>query len=122
MMDFGLNAPAPLRQAAQAGNRWIDGDDTGIAVTDPTTGKVIGNVPNPGQDDTLNRMMFPIRREIECLSTSMALHPGDTILTGMHAGAGTRYDSTCCPVPGDAVEAEVDGIGTLRNTLEDKVV
>jgi 2-keto-4-pentenoate hydratase/2-oxohepta-3-ene-1,7-dioic acid hydratase in catechol pathway len=74
------------------------------------------------QDDTLNRMMFPIRREIEYISTFMTLKPGDIIVTGTPTGAGARFDPPKYLKPGDVVEIEVDGIGTLRNGIEDEVV
>ncbi len=74
------------------------------------------------QDDTLNRMMFPIRREIEYISTFMALQPGDIIVTGTPTGAGARFDPPRYLKPGDVVEVEVNGIGTLRNTVEDEQV
>ncbi|UUV08107.1 fumarylacetoacetate hydrolase family protein [Ruegeria sp. YS9] len=72
------------------------------------------------QDDTLNRMMFPIRREIEYISTFMTLQPGDIIVTGTPTGAGARFDPPKYLVPGDVVEVSVEGIGTLRNTIEDE--
>ncbi|MEM9578869.1 MAG: fumarylacetoacetate hydrolase family protein [Pseudomonadota bacterium] len=72
------------------------------------------------QDDVLSRMMFPIRREIEYISTFMALRPGDIIVTGTPSGAGARFDPPKFLAPGDVVEVEVDGIGTLRNTIEDE--
>lgn len=74
------------------------------------------------QDDTLSRMMFPIRREIEYISTFMTLQPGDIIVTGTPTGAGARFDPPRYLVPGDVVEVEVNTIGTLRNTVEDEVV
>ncbi|NOE20152.1 2-hydroxyhepta-2,4-diene-1,7-dioate isomerase [Ruegeria atlantica] len=74
------------------------------------------------QDDTLNRMMFPIRREIEYISTFMTLQPGDIIVTGTPTGAGARFDPPKYLAPGDVVEVSVDGIGTLRNTVEDEKV
>lgn len=74
------------------------------------------------QDDTLNRMMFPIREEIAYISTFMTLHPGDVIVTGTPTGAGARFDPPKYLVPGDVVEVSVDGIGTLSNTIEDEVV
>ena len=74
------------------------------------------------QDDTLNRMMFPIRREIEYISTFMTLQPGDIIITGTPTGAGARFDPPRYLVPGDNIEIEVEGIGTLRNGVEDEVV
>ncbi|WP_319544508.1 fumarylacetoacetate hydrolase family protein [Ruegeria conchae] len=74
------------------------------------------------QDDTLNRMMFPIRREIEYISTFMTLQPGDIIVTGTPTGAGARFDPPKYLKPGDVVEIEVEGIGTLRNGIEDEIV
>jgi 2-keto-4-pentenoate hydratase/2-oxohepta-3-ene-1,7-dioic acid hydratase in catechol pathway len=74
------------------------------------------------QDDTLNRMMFPIRREIEYISTFMTLQPGDIIVTGTPTGAGARFDPPRYLVPGDVVEISVEGIGTLSNTIEDEAV
>ena len=72
------------------------------------------------QNDTLSRMMFPIRREIEYISTFMTLQPGDIIVTGTPTGAGARFDPPRFLTPGDVVEVSVDGIGTLRNTVEDE--
>ncbi|MBO9468232.1 fumarylacetoacetate hydrolase family protein [Tropicibacter sp. R15_0] len=74
------------------------------------------------QDDVLSRMMFPIRREIEYISTFMTLQPGDIIVTGTPTGAGARFDPPKYLKPGDVVEIEVEGIGTLRNGIEDEVV
>jgi len=74
------------------------------------------------QDDVLSRMMFPIRREIEYISTFMTLQPGDIIITGTPTGAGARFDPPRYLKPGDVVEIEVEGIGTLRNGVEDEVL
>lgn len=74
------------------------------------------------QNDTLDRMMFPIRREIEYISTFMTLKAGDIIITGTPTGAGARFDPPRYLKPGDIVEIEVEGIGTLRNGVEDEVV
>lgn len=74
------------------------------------------------QDDTLNRMMFPIRREIEYISTFMTLKPGDMIVTGTPTGAGARFDPPKYLAPGDVVEVSVEGIGTLSNTVEDEQI
>ncbi|PSL17894.1 fumarylacetoacetate hydrolase family protein [Shimia abyssi] len=72
------------------------------------------------QDDTLSRMMFPIREEIAYISTFMTLRPGDIIVTGTPTGAGARFDPPKYLQPGDVVEVEVNGIGTLRNGIEDE--
>ena len=72
------------------------------------------------QDDVLSRMMFPIREEIAYISTFMTLRPGDMIVTGTPTGAGARFDPPRYLKPGDVVEVEVEGIGTLRNGVEDE--
>jgi len=74
------------------------------------------------QDDVLSRMMHPIRREIEYISTFMTLQPGDIIVTGTPTGSGARLDPPQFLRPGDVVEVEVTGIGMLRNTIEDEVI
>ena len=74
------------------------------------------------QDDLLSRMMHPIRREIEYISTFMTLQPGDIIVTGTPTGSGARLDPPQYLKPGDVIEVEVNGIGTLRNTVADEAV
>jgi len=74
------------------------------------------------QDDVLSRMMHPIRREIEYISTFMTLQPGDIIVTGTPTGSGARLDPPQYLKPGDVIEVEVNGIGTLRNGVADEVV
>jgi len=74
------------------------------------------------QDDVLSRMIFPIQAQIEYISTFMALKPGDVIVTGTPTGAGARADPPTYLNPGDVVEIEVEGIGMLRNGIEDEVV
>ena len=74
------------------------------------------------QDDLLSRMMHPIRREIEYISTFMTLQPGDIIVTGTPTGSGARLDPPQYLKPGDVVEIEVNAIGTLRNTVADEAV
>lgn len=72
------------------------------------------------QDDHLRNMMFPIREEIAYISTFTTLVPGDIIVTGTPTGAGARFDPPRYLAPGDVIEVTVDGIGTLRNSVEDE--
>lgn len=72
------------------------------------------------QDDVLSRMMFPIREEIAYISTFTTLVPGDIIITGTPTGAGARFDPPKYLKPGDVVEVEVEGIGTLTNGVVDE--
>lgn len=72
------------------------------------------------QDDTTDRMMFPFGRILEYASSFCTLEPGDIILTGTPSGAGARFDPPRYLAPGDIVEVEVPGLGTLRNPVADE--
>ncbi|MBO9468230.1 NAD-dependent succinate-semialdehyde dehydrogenase [Tropicibacter sp. R15_0] len=53
-MTLDLNNPDLMREAALVGGRWITGEaTTGIAVTNPATGEVLGYVPRLGAAETL---------------------------------------------------------------------
>lgn len=69
------------------------------------------------QDDTSDRMLFSIPYLIAYLSTFCTLEAGDVILSGTPSGAGARLDPPRYLQPGDVVEVEVSGIGTLRNPV-----
>ena len=45
-MKLALKNPALLREAVPVGWRWIEADQSGIAVTNRATNEVIGYVPN----------------------------------------------------------------------------
>jgi 2-keto-4-pentenoate hydratase/2-oxohepta-3-ene-1,7-dioic acid hydratase in catechol pathway len=69
------------------------------------------------QDDTSDRMLFPIPFLMHYISTFCTLESGDVILTGTPSGAGARLDPPRYLRPGDVVEVEVSRIGVLRNTV-----
>ncbi|MNW17096.1 Ureidoglycolate lyase [compost metagenome] len=66
-------------------------------------------------------MIFSFRYLIAYISTFTTLVPGDTIITGTPTGAGARLDPPVWLKPGDVVEVEAEGIGTLRNGVIDEV-
>jgi 2-keto-4-pentenoate hydratase/2-oxohepta-3-ene-1,7-dioic acid hydratase in catechol pathway len=72
------------------------------------------------QDDRTSRMIFPVARQIAYISTFTTLVPGDVIVTGTPTGAGARFDPPRYLKPGDVIEVFAEGIGTLRNTVEDE--
>jgi 2-keto-4-pentenoate hydratase/2-oxohepta-3-ene-1,7-dioic acid hydratase in catechol pathway len=72
------------------------------------------------QQDRTGRMLFPVARQIEYISTFTTLVPGDIIITGTPTGAGARFDPPVWLVPGDEIEVEAQGIGTLRNGVVDE--
>ncbi len=62
------------------------------------------------QNDTTSNMVYRIPTLIAFLSKWFALEPGDVIPTGTPSGIGALK-------PGDVVEATVEGVGTLRNSV-----
>lgn len=70
------------------------------------------------QSALIGELMFPIARMISYLSTIGPLLPGDVIATGTCAGVGNRRTPQLFMKPGDVVEVEIDGIGILRNPIE----
>ena len=74
------------------------------------------------QSETTKNLVFNFEYLLSYLSTFMELKPGDVIATGTPTGAGTFFDPPKWLVPGDVVEVEVEGIGTLRNTVVDEII
>ena len=74
------------------------------------------------QKDRASRMLFGFRKIIAYISTFTTLVPGDVIVCGTPTGAGARFDPPIWLKPGDVVEVEAQGIGTLRNTIQDEVL
>ena len=72
------------------------------------------------QDDRSSRMIFSFRKIINYISTFTTLEPGDVIVTGTPTGSGARLDPPQWLKPGDVVEVEAEGLGVLRNTVEDE--
>jgi 2-keto-4-pentenoate hydratase/2-oxohepta-3-ene-1,7-dioic acid hydratase in catechol pathway len=72
------------------------------------------------QADRTGRMLFPVARQIAYISTFCTLETGDIIVTGTPTGAGARFDPPVWLRPGDVVEVEAEGIGTLRNGVADE--
>jgi 2-keto-4-pentenoate hydratase/2-oxohepta-3-ene-1,7-dioic acid hydratase in catechol pathway len=62
------------------------------------------------QDAPVTDMIFSPGVIIEFVTQFMTLEPGDLIATGTPSGVGPM-------LPGDVVEVEIDGIGTLRNPV-----
>jgi len=62
------------------------------------------------QSSNTNQMIFNAYRLVSFISAIMTLLPGDVISTGTPPGVGELQ-------VGDVVEVELEGIGTLRNTV-----
>lgn len=63
------------------------------------------------QDGRTSQMVFPVDFLIRYISRQMTLNPGDVIATGTPSGVSKLN-------PGDVCEVTIEGIGTLRNTVE----
>lgn len=62
------------------------------------------------QSASTRAMLFPVPFLIRYVSRIMTLYPGDIITTGTPEGVGPM-------VPGDRVDVQIEGIGTLSNTV-----
>lgn len=69
------------------------------------------------QDSSTRFMYFKISRLIAELSRGMTLEPGDVISTGTPPGVGFARNPPEYLKPGDLVETEIEGLGTLRNPV-----
>jgi 2-keto-4-pentenoate hydratase/2-oxohepta-3-ene-1,7-dioic acid hydratase in catechol pathway len=69
------------------------------------------------QDGNSSQMIFSIPQIIAVLSLGMTLEPGDIIATGTPSGVGFSRNPPEFLRPGDVMEAEVEGIGVLRNPI-----
>ena len=72
------------------------------------------------QQDRTSRMIFDFRYIVNYVSTFTTLQVGDVIVCGTPTGAGARFDPPIWLKPGDVVEVEAEGIGILRNSIEDE--
>lgn len=71
------------------------------------------------QNSNTKLMLFNINALIEDLSTVFTLEAGDIIATGTPAGVGAGQNPQQWMKDGDVMEATVEGIGTLINTVRE---
>lgn len=71
------------------------------------------------QNSNTKLMLFNINDLIEDLSTVFTLEAGDIIATGTPAGVGAGREPQEWMYHGDVVEATVEGIGTIVNTIRE---
>jgi 5-carboxymethyl-2-hydroxymuconate isomerase len=69
------------------------------------------------QESTTAEMIFDVAHLIAFCSRSFTLDPGDVLLTGTPWGCGEFMEPKRSLHPGDVVECQIDGIGTLRNPV-----
>jgi 2-keto-4-pentenoate hydratase/2-oxohepta-3-ene-1,7-dioic acid hydratase in catechol pathway len=69
------------------------------------------------QDASLGEMIFDIPTILEYCSSFTRLECGDVIATGTPGGVGVKRTPPLWMKPGDVVEVEIEGLGTLRNGI-----
>ncbi len=112
---FNVTQGKNFDRSGSIGPWLVTADEVGDAPLRVTT-RVNGELR---QDDTSDRMLFPIPYLIHYLSTFCTLEPGDVILTGTPSGAGARFDPPRYLKAGDHVEVEVARVGVLHNRVVD---
>lgn len=112
---FNVTQGKNFDRSGSIGPHIVTADEVGPGPLRVTT-RVNGEIR---QDDTSDRMIFPIPYLISYLSRFCTLEAGDLILTGTPSGAGARLDPPRYLVPGDRVEIEVSRVGLLFNEVID---
>ena len=69
------------------------------------------------QKSNTRHLIFKVPDLISYISGVMTIEPGDVISTGTPGGVGFKHDPPAFLQPGDVVEIDLEGIGTLRNTV-----
>jgi acylpyruvate hydrolase len=88
----------------------------GLKIESRLNGKVM-------QSSNTDQFMFPVAESLVYLTEGVALEPGDILLTGTPSGVGhARKPEPVWMKAGDTCEIEVEGVGVLRNPIEDEKV
>ncbi|TCT06170.1 fumarylacetoacetate hydrolase family protein [Aquabacter spiritensis] len=86
------------------------GDPSGRRVTLRVNGET-------RQDSSTSDLLFDVATIVSVLSQGLTLEPGDIVATGTPAGVALGMTPQRWLVDGDIVEAEVGGVGILRNQV-----
>ena len=113
--DYGLH---DFRDTDAGSMLRVKGSDTlapigpGVVTDWDPRGKRIRTLVNGvvKQDDTTDGMEWDMNYLVADIARTITLVPGDLIFSGTPANSRTVY-------PGDVVEVEVEGLGTLRNVI-----
>lgn len=87
----------------------------GLAIRTTLNGKVV-------QDSNTDQMVFDVATLVEKLSEVMTLRTGDILVTGTPSGIGWTRTPKLIMRAGDVCEVSIEGLGTLRNPIEDEPV
>jgi 2-keto-4-pentenoate hydratase/2-oxohepta-3-ene-1,7-dioic acid hydratase in catechol pathway len=70
------------------------------------------------QDSNTCQMIFGVAELVEFLSRYVTLEPGDVVATGTPPGVGFARKPPVYLKDGDIVEVEIEGLGTLSNSVK----
>jgi 2-keto-4-pentenoate hydratase/2-oxohepta-3-ene-1,7-dioic acid hydratase in catechol pathway len=68
------------------------------------------------QDDRTSGLIFDVPALVEFISSVCTLRAGDLCLTGTPAGVGVTRKPPQFLQPGDVIDTEIEGLGSMRNT------
>ncbi len=74
------------------------------------------------QSDNTDNMMFPVAETLVDLTRAITLEPGDLLVTGTPSGVGQSRTPPVFMKDGDVCEIEIEGVGILRNPVQDERV
>jgi len=69
------------------------------------------------QDANTRDFLWNVQEALVIISECMTLEPGDVIITGTPAGVGYARTPPVWMQPGDTIEVEIQGVGTLINRI-----
>jgi 2-keto-4-pentenoate hydratase/2-oxohepta-3-ene-1,7-dioic acid hydratase in catechol pathway len=72
------------------------------------------------QNANTKDFLWGIAETIQLITECMTLEPGDVVITGTPAGVGYARTPPIFMKPGDVCEIEIEGIGTLQNSIKDQ--
>jgi 2-keto-4-pentenoate hydratase/2-oxohepta-3-ene-1,7-dioic acid hydratase in catechol pathway len=72
------------------------------------------------QSDNTDNMMFPVAETLVYVTQGMTLEPGDVLVTGTPSGVGHARKPPVWMKQGDVAEIEIEGVGLLRNPIENE--
>jgi acylpyruvate hydrolase len=69
------------------------------------------------QSASTGDMIYSVASTIAFLSEAMTLNAGDVLVTGTPPGVGFARQPKLLMKPGDLCEVEIEGLGTLSNSV-----
>jgi 2-keto-4-pentenoate hydratase/2-oxohepta-3-ene-1,7-dioic acid hydratase in catechol pathway len=85
-------------------------DAIGLRITSYVNGEL-------RQDGTTADLLFGPQQLVDFIAETIALEPGDLILTGTPAGVGEGMDPPRYLEPGDVVRCEIERLGSIEHTV-----